>query len=45
MEADKWVKNFTQISGFLTVFFFVFSKVEDNIVRTAYLLELTVHEK
>ena len=31
--------------GFLTVFFFVLIKVEDNVVRTAYLLELTVHEK
>ena len=39
------VKTLTQISDFLTVFFFVLSKVEDNVVRTAYLLELTVHEK
>ena len=30
---------------FFDSFFFVFSKVEDNLVRIAYLLELTVHEK
>ena len=39
------VKNFTQISDFLTVFFFVLGKAEDHVVRTAYLLELTVYEK
>ena len=39
------VRNFTQISDFLTIFFFVLSKVKDNVVRTAYLLELTVHER
>ena len=39
------LKIFTQISDFRTVFYYVLSKVSDNVVRTAYLLELIVHQK
>ena len=39
------MKNFTRISDFLAVFFFVHSKVEEDVVRTVYLLDLIVHEK